>query len=385
MQIPTSMSKLTAVACAALLMAACGGASNAQSSPPVVTPPVAQVPPVVPPVVVPPVASAGASARAFALAKAMGRGVNMGNMLESPKADGDWGVVPDKANDYTGFVALAAQAGFTHVRLPVRWSNHAGTDAAAQIDETFAKRVDAMVDAALARNLIVVLNMHHYRQLDGDNQDPGEFAVASDVVDQRFLNMWRQIATRYAARPDSLIFEIYNEPHGRLNSSKWNDLAAQALAVVRQTNPTRAVVLGPTQWNSADLLAQLAVPNDANLIFTFHHYEPFNFTHQGAEWVSPILPTGVTCCSATQTQTIARNFALAQDWSAAKKYPIYLGEFGAYLKADTPSRVAYTRQMREQAESRSMPWSYWELAAGFGLYDPATNTWRAELRGALLP
>ena len=59
-------------------------------------------------------------------------------------------------------------------------------------------------------------------------------------------------------------------------------------------------MIGPTSWNSANDLRLLKLPNDANLIATVHDYNPFRFTHQGAEWVNPILPVGVTCCSAAQ-------------------------------------------------------------------------------------
>jgi endoglucanase len=68
----------------------------------------------------------------------------------------------------------------------------------------------------------------------------------------------------------------------------------------------------------------------------------------------------------------------------ATHYPIFLGEFGAYSKADMPSRVTFTRLMRDQAEARGFSWSYWELAAGFGAYDPVAHAWRAPLKDALL-
>lgn len=74
----------------------------------------------------------------------------------------------------------------------------------------------------------------------------------------------------------------------------------------------------------------------------------------------------------------------AAAWSKGARYPVFLGEFGAYSKADMPSRAAYTRFMRAQAEARGMPWAYWEFASGFGVYDPAAHAWRAPLKEALL-
>ncbi len=326
----------------------------------------------------------GESPAAHATAKAMGRGVNLGNMLETPLAKGEWGVPVDPATDFLRYVDLAADAGFTHVRMPVRWSSHASTDAAGTLDPAFAARVDAMVDRALARGLYVVLNMHHYRQLEGGKLDKGEPSLNDDVVVPRFLSMWRQIAQRYAGKSDKLLFEVYNEPSGKLNST-WNSLFASALKEIRSSNPTRVVVVGPVKWNSAEALDGLELPPDPHLLVTIHNYEPFAFTHQGADWVNPRLPTGVECCDDAQQSRLLRGFEAADRWKQDHPYSIYLGEFGAYSAAPEASRVIYTKMVREAAEARGMPWAYWELASGFGVYDPVANTWRKPFLEALLP
>jgi endoglucanase len=132
----------------------------------------------------------GASASATATAAAIGRGVNFGNMLEAP-SEGAWGLtVTDD------FIDKAAAAGFTSVRLPVRWSNHASVDAPFPIHATFMARVESVVDKLLAKGFVVVVNMHHYRQLDGDPLDASEFPAAAAALDVRFVMMWEQLATR---------------------------------------------------------------------------------------------------------------------------------------------------------------------------------------------
>ena len=320
----------------------------------------------------------GASVSARATAAAIGRGVNFGNMFEAP-TEGAWGLtVTDD------FIDKATGAGFASVRLPVRWSNHAGAQAPFTIDAAFMARVASVVDKLLAKNVVVVLNMHHYRQLDGDPLDAGESAVAGGVVDVRFVMLWDQIATYFQGRGPRLVFELYNEPHGRMNGEPWNVLAARALRVVRRTNPDRIVVIGPTSWNSASDLRLLKMPNDANLIATVHNYNPFRFTHQGAEWVTPVLPTGVTCCSAAQAAEMTAPLDVAKSWSAATRYPVFVGEFGAYSKADSASRVDFDRTMRQAMESRGMSWAYWEFASGFGVYDPTTRTFHQGLLDSLL-
>jgi endoglucanase len=354
----------------------CGGRGSVPSGPtpaePSTAPDVTAYPPVAndaPP---------GASARALAAAAAIGRGVNFGNMLEAP-TEGAWGLtVTDE------FIDRAAAAGFTSVRVPVRWSNHAGTRPPFAIDPAFMARVESVVDKLLAKGLVVVLNVHHYHQLDGDAPDAGESVVPPELVDVRYVMLWEQIAAHFRDRGPRLAFELYNEPHGRLTGEPWNVLAARALGVVRKSNPDRVVVIGPTGWNSAGHLARLKMPNDANLVATVHNYAPFPFTHQGAEWVSPVPPVGVTCCDAAQRADMAAPLDVATAWSAATRYPVFVGEFGAYNKGDEASRVEYNRSARAAMAARGLPWMYWEFASGFGVYDPAAHRFRQGLLDALL-
>jgi endoglucanase len=325
--------------------------------------------------------SPGASAQALTTAKSLGQGINFGNMLEAPN-EGDWGLRAEQR-----FVDLIGSTGLTtSVRLPVRWSNHASSDAQALIDPAFFARVDTVVDALLARGATVILNMHHYRQLDGDALDPGERSVDTagdnNLLRVRLLAMWQQIANRYAKRPPQLLFEIYNEPHGMLEP-QWNDLLSRALRVIRSSNPTRLVVVGPTLWNSATRLSQLVLPPDANLVLTVHHYEPFEFTHQGAAWITPTMPAGVDCCSAAFTQRMTELLDTAVSESTRLGYPVFVGEFGSYEKGALPARVRYLGVMRSEMAKRQLPWFYWELASGFGLYDPAAGAYRKELKDAL--
>ena len=320
----------------------------------------------------------GASAKAQQVAKDLGRGINFGNMLDAPN-EGDWGLTvrPD-------FLDAVTQAGFQTVRLPVRWSNHAATKPPFRLDVAFTNRVEGIVDKLLVKGVYVVLNMHHYRVLDGDAPDKGDEAQDASLSDERFLALWQQIAQRFRAKSDKLVFELYNEPHKLLDAPHWNELMARATAVVRKTNPQRMLMLGPINWNNAESLAEMRLPNDANLIVTVHNYAPFKFTHQGAVWIEPALPTGVSCCDAAQRAEMILPLDIAKSWSDQNRYPIFVGEFGAYEKADMAARVRFTQTMREEMELRGFSWAYWELAAGFGVYDPIGKTFRKPLLEALM-
>lgn len=313
-----------------------------------------------------------ADADAFVLAKRLGKGVNLGNMLEAPK-EGDWGLRVE-AEDFP----LIRAAGFAHVRVPIRWSAHAATEAPYTIDPEFFARIDWVVDQALANDLAVVLNVHHY----------DEMYVDPTVHDDRFVAIWTQIAERYQDRPPELLFEFLNEPNGALGAARWNRIFAKTLAAVRATNPTRGIVVGPVEWNSFARLDELELPeDDAYLIATFHYYLPFEFTHQGAEWApgSDAWLGRTWSGEGLDASDVDAHFDQAAQWATDHHRPLYLGEFGAYSKADMASRARWTAYVARAAESRGMAWAYWEFASGFGVYDPTAKTWREPLLDALLP
>ena len=273
-------------------------------------------------------------------------------------------------------IALIAEAGFDNVRVPIRWSTHAQSTPPFQIEEKLFERVDWVIEQAKANGLVAVINMHHYEEMMSDPTGHTE----------RFLALWRQIAERYKDEPESVIFELLNEPNGTLNANLWNKILPQALAAVRESNPTRAIIVGPVQWNSIGYLYTLQLPKDPNLIVTFHYYEPFQFTHQGAEWVNGANAwMGTTWDgNASQQAAITTAFDTAAKWTAKNKRPLYMGEFGAYSKADMASRALWTAFLAQAAKERDISFSYWEFGAGFGVYDRAANRWNEELLQALL-
>ena len=253
-----------------------------------------------------------------------GRGINFGNALEAP-VEGDWGLTLLERH-----VAAVADAGFRTVRLPVKWSAHAASEAPYAIDPAFLARVDEVVGWILGHGLQVIVNVHHY----------DEMASEPEAHVARWLAIWRQLSEHYQGAPDALAFELLNEPNGALSDALWNSMVQQALAVVRATNPTRLVVVGPTQWNAISALPGLELPVDDHLVVTVHTYDPFGFTHQGAEWVDPPPPIG-----RTWTGTLVTPTAGWQDWSwgTARAYGTAVtltyeaGWTGFYLQASEPA------------------------------------------------
>jgi endoglucanase len=303
------------------------------------------------------------------------RGINFGNMLEAPN-EGDWGLYVQEE-----YFELVKDAGFDFVRLPVNWkahttrTGHDDGDMGYTIEPDFFARVDEVVDWALKRNLSIIIDFHHYEDL------------MTDPNLNQFWFLWKQIAEHYKDYPPQVLFELANEPHSQMTAALWNKYIVAGMEAVRETNPTRDVIIGPVQWNAYDWVTTLDIPDDSHIIVTFHYYEPFSFTHQGAEWVDGSdISLGKTWGDSEEHKRIlAQNFDLVADWARRHDVRILLGEFGAYSRAPQDSRVRWTKFVREQAEVHGFAWSYWEFASGFGAYDPAAKAWREDLLEALIP
>ena len=297
--------------------------------------------------------------------------VNMGNHLEAPN-EGDWGR-PIAAGD---FADIAAQ-GFQTVRLPVRFSNHAGTAPPYTIDAAFMNRVEQVVDSARAAGLRVILDLHHYEDPQGN--------VFTDPAGQaaRFAALWKQIGERFRTKDATVWFELLNEPHATLTHANLRAVLDPALREVRLTNPTRPVVIGGESWSGINSLATLPLPDDAYLVATFHYYDPFAFTHQGAPWVTPVMPTGVLFPSGTDAADLAANVQKARDFIARTGRPLFLGEFGAYEGIPLAQRVTYYATVHDAFAAAGVDSCAWAYTNTMPLRDPASGAWITQLLDAI--
>lgn len=352
------------------LLAACGG-GVAGSTVPVTIP---SAPPQAPaPTPTPTPAPTPTTVSALTQTDArIGPCVNMANHLEAPN-EGDWG----RPINSTDFRDIAA-AGFQTIRLPVRWSNHAGTTPPYAIDPVFMARVADVVAQARAAGLRVILNLHHY-------DEPGASIFVNPAGETaRLAQLWKQIAERFKAESDSMLwFELLNEPHDRLTDSNLLSVLGPALAQVRATNPTRPVVIGGQSWSGIGSLATLPLPDDRYLIATFHYYDPFPFTHQGATWVTPVPPMGVTFGSSADLTELRNNVAKAQDFMIRTGRPLFMGEYGAIDAIPVAQRAAYYKAVRDGFAGIQVDGCVWGYANSFSFRDPASGAWNRPLLNAI--
>ena len=311
--------------------------------------------------------------KAWEMKERLGRGINMGNMFEAP-TETEWGN-PWKPE----YFRIIAELGFTHVRLPVRWETAVRSSATPPytIYPVFMNRIKQVVDSALANNLHIVFNMHHHESLFTNPTGQRE----------RFMAQWRQISEFFQDYPDSLLFEPLNEPNGNLTPELWNAWVPEVLSIIRETNPDRTVLIGTPEWGGLGGLPKLEIPYDDNIILTIHYYNPFNFTHQGAEWSGEQSQAWLGTKwldTEVDREVIHNEFQLAKNISETHDIPIHVGEFGAYSKADMESRARWTTYLSRWFEEQGFSWAYWEFSAGFGIYNPSTKKLNDPLVNALL-
>lgn len=303
----------------------------------------------------------------------LGRGINLGNMFEAP-TEKAWG------NPFRDeYIKRIAGLGFRHIRIPICWvtDGRSLSEAPYTISPAFLKRIKHVVDLALQYHLQVIIDVHHY---DALMKDP-------DGQRERFLSMWRQISKYFAGYPDTLLFELLNEPHGHLTAEKWNDLLVAGVRVIRKSDPSRFILVGTADYGGLRGLSKLALPRDDRIILTLHYYSPFKFTHQGAGWVGAKSKEWLgTRWEGSEAERLAiqKDFAPVIKFSRTRKVPVHIGEFGAYDKADLASRARWTGYLARYFEQQGFSWAYWEFSSGFGIYHPSTHTYVHALIDALL-
>lgn len=315
-----------------------------------------------------PALARGQETAAEATLKRLGRGVNVLGY------DPLW-ADPAKVRFRMDLFRRIREGGFQHVRVNLHSFAHHGAEGA--LDPTWLKSLDGVVEAATGAGLMVILDEHDYQAC----------GTEPESCRAKLLSVWGQLGARYAAKPDSVLFEILNEPNNKLTPELWNGLLVDALAVIRRTNPGRIVIIGPGQYSTFRALDTLVLPQDANLIVTVHYYDPFRFTHQGAPWIHPSMDdaVGTTWGTTEEREQVERDFAAIAAWSREHGRPVLLGEFGAFDKADMASRVAWTSAVARAAESHGLAWSYWQFEGTFGVFDIDADAWVDPIHRALVP
>ncbi len=294
-------------------------------------------------------------------------------------------------NRYTDDVdiALMAQLGFDNVRLSIDAApltrSFFGRD-----DSNFIGRLDHAVDQMIAKGMAVQIDIHP------ESDYKKRVSSTSEGVD-RFVMLWRKLAAHYADRnPDLVFYEIMNEPEER-DPYRWAGVQARAAAAIREVAPKNTIIAAGANWSGiSDLLMQEPL-QDGNVIYTFHFYEPMQFTHQGASWTGtwpaltrdiPYPPTDDSLQNSLaevpdahskyelehywldhwDARRIRMQIDAAAGWGKQNNVPLICNEFGVHRPvAPADSRMRWIHDVRAALEADNIGWTMWDYRGGFGV------------------
>ncbi len=342
----------------------------------------------------------------------------------APRTDYDWPPFQtDRAIPARRDLAALRRAGIDFVRLPV----DPGPLLAFSGERRERLMRDVLDAVALCNEqaLAVVVNLHPNGATHHWNPQNLVGGVNAPLF-TRYLGLVRDVAARLGRLdPAGVAFEPVNEPPQRCGSADWPLMQSELLRAARLAAPQlKLVATGACGGMIAGLETLDARPGDANLIYTFHFYEPYVFSHQGAPWMSSepmyryLNAVPWPASAGTKQRTLAavaarmaadgrtpaaekreigatiervldqyfdadpgrpfieRHFSRVNAWAdrhGVARDRMLLGEFGAlrsdqrYVAAPAPDRARYIRDVREVCEAAGMPWAFWNLFDGMGL------------------
>lgn len=189
---------------------------------------------------------------------------------------------------HEGDVVNVAEWGFDHIRIPIDYEVLEDESGEAKTENDHY--IDRFIDWCQKQHLNVVLDLHKaygYDFNDAGNSERNNL-FTSERLRQRFIRLWIRLAKRYG-QFEGIAFELLNEVVEENNAELWNELIEDTVKAIRIYAPTVPIIYGGIQWNSAKTLKLLRKPEDPNIIYTFHLYEPLLFTHQKAHWVPNMI------------------------------------------------------------------------------------------------
>lgn len=294
-------------------------------------------------------------------------------------------------------IALIHKMGFDHVRFTIEPAPMFDEKAPGQLPEAYLALLDREISTMLANDLAVVVDIHPTDELKIRLREDDEFVAA-------FAEFWRALAAHMSKfDADRVFLEILNEPMAT-DRYRWMGIQAKLVEAIRRGAPRHTIIATGANWSSTEELLFLEPVADANVIYTFHFYDPHTYTHQGATWgadywkfltrvpypsspeaVAPILPT-VTNEDARRAlqdygderwnaKHVDAEIAKAAAWGRKYDVPLYCGEFGVYRRYALPEeRAAWLRDVRTALERHHVGWSMWDYAGGFSVVTRQNGT-----------
>lgn len=222
---------------------------------------------------------------------------------------------------------------------------------------------DKAIDACEKHNIKVLLDLHCP---PGGRAEGGLCRMFTEKrYQQKFLDIWTQLAKRYKGRKIIYAYDLINEPvEPRVRPPgllSWRELATEAIKIIRRMDPGKPVVFEPGPWGSCQGFDEMTPLDLDRVIYSFHMYQPHVFTHQfraTREFPKGVEYPGVIRGAAWNKAALAAAMAPAIDFQREFNVQIYVGEFSAIRWAPNGSAHRYIRDLIELFEARRWDWSY---------------------------
>jgi aryl-phospho-beta-D-glucosidase BglC (GH1 family) len=326
-----------------------------------------------------------AQTTAFDRAASLRHGINLSGWFAGSDLS------PHHLDSFTNAADLKAihDMGFDFVRLGISPELVARHGQLAVAHPEALASLDQAVQAALNNHLAVMLCVFP--------NDDYKHGLDTDRGVDDFVLLWRILAAHYAAADKGRIFyELMNEPEVH-DPYRWMGIQARVDAAIRQVDTSHTIVAAAANYDSLGDLLQLEPLSDANVIYNFHFYEPYQFTHQGASWGADEwpyyknIPYPATAAELTEqmknvpgdlarynlylygvggwnAEAIAGRIGFAAAWARERNVPLICNEFGAYREtADPASRARWIHDVRSALEANHIGWAMWDYRGNFGV------------------
>ena len=209
------------------------------------------------------------------------RGVAFGNQV--------WNDVPVPTTHHAKVdYGRVAAMGMNTVRFYLNYVTFEDDEAPGEYKSEGWQWLDRNVEWAKKHGIYLVLNMH---------VPPGGFqsgnrgkALWDEPLNrERLIRLWQAIAERYRDEPAIAGYDLLNEPVVSRSREQWHALAAEMIPRIRKVDPYHILFVERVNavdgdWTEDDRRNFFLV-DDPNVVYEFHFYKPFHFTHQSASWV----------------------------------------------------------------------------------------------------
>jgi endoglucanase len=182
-----------------------------------------------------------------------------------------------------------------------------------------------------------------------------------------------------------------------MSAEAWRWQAEQLIKYVREIAPRHTLIVGFEEWNGRQTMINSKPFADSNIIYTFHYYDPFLFTHQGATWAGvggiedvKFLPFPAndekiktpdkakgqwtenlikSYREDSKAEKMFKDLKAAKDWSTKNNVPIFLGDFGSFSQnTKLEDRCRHAEIVYSALGKLQIPNAWWEWDGGFNMF-----------------